>query len=44
MADLLRDAEHLPRHPYKGPEAQVKQEGDESGYAEDDQKSQTRSS
>jgi hypothetical protein len=34
----------LPCHPYEGPQAQVNQQGDKSGDAEDDQKSQTRSS
>jgi hypothetical protein len=39
----MREAEHLPRHPYEWPQAQVEQQGDKSDDTENDQKSQTRS-
>jgi hypothetical protein len=33
---LLGEAEHLPRHPNEWPQAQVEQQGDKSGDAEND--------
>jgi hypothetical protein len=43
LPNAARDAEHLTRHPYKGAQAQIKQQGYESNDAEDDQKSQALS-
>jgi hypothetical protein len=36
LPDAARNAEHLPRHPYEGAQAQVKQQGYKSKDAEDD--------
>jgi hypothetical protein len=35
LSNATRDAEHLPRHPYEGAQAQVEQQCDKSYDAED---------